>query len=345
MNDKVKKDNDLLTTSNIEELTCFTDLHIHLDGSLSVNSVKKLAELQGIELEISDEEISHQLMVSEGCKDLNEYLTKFTFPNLFLQTAEGLTEATYTLCEELREQGLMYAEIRFAPQKHCEKGLTQKEVVKAAVAGVKRSTLPAKLILCCMRGNDIEAENIETVNTAAECLGDVVVAVDLAGAEALFPTSDFEQLFRLAKERGVPYTIHAGEADGPESVVNALNYGAKRIGHGVRSVENADLMRRIASEGITLECCPTSNLNTCVFSDYSDFPYNTFFDNNIRFTLNTDNISVSNTNIKKEFIHIHETFGIRRNEMVRMLTNAVDASFATDKEKELLYSKIKEQLL
>ena len=161
----------------------YIDLHLHLDGSLSLASVKQLAAMQNIPLPQTDAEILHLLQVSPDCRDLNEYLEKFAFPCSLLQTEEGLSTAVYNLCEELHAQGLLYAEIRFAPQLHTEKGLTQAEITAAAIAGMQKSSFHANLILCCMRGNDNHAENLETIRTAKAYLGKGVCAADLAGAE------------------------------------------------------------------------------------------------------------------------------------------------------------------
>ena len=329
-----------VSNEELEQLDCYVDLHLHLDGSLSVNMVKQLASEQGIDLPYSDAEIAQMLQVDDGCNDLNEYLTKFDFPNRFLQSEAGLSRAVELLGYELSEQGVMYAEVRFAPQKHCEQGLTQRQVVSAAISGAQKSPIPLTLILCCMRGDDNHTENVETVNVAAEFLGKGVGAVDLAGAEALFSTANFRDIFALATEKGVPFTIHAGEACGPESVYKALEYGAKRIGHGVRSTEDVRLMERLAKEGIVLECCPTSNLNTAIYDSLADYPYRKFFDAGVKFTINTDNMSVSNTTIKREFIKLNNVFGITPNELKELMTNAVNAAFATNELKETLKDRI-----
>lgn len=238
------------------------DLHLHLDGSLSVKTVRELARIQGVEVSHDDSVLLKRLQVSESCRDLNEYLEKFSFPCSLLQTRNAIEKAVYNLQEELKAQGLLYAEIRFAPQLHTFQGLTQAAVVEAAVNGLEASNFKANLILCCMRGDDNYLQNMETVRVAAQYLGKGVCAVDLAGAEALYKTSDFEELFRFAREMGIPFTIHAGEADGPDSVRTAVRFGARRLGHGVRSVEDSALLRCLKETGITLELCPTSNLNT-----------------------------------------------------------------------------------
>lgn len=303
------------------------DLHLHLDGSLSLNTVKRLAKMQNINLDMTDGELIKKLTVDADCRDLNEYLTKFDFPLSLLQTADAISQSVYLLQEELKAQGLIYAEIRFAPQLHCRQGLSQDDVVRAAAEGLARSDFSATLILCCMRGADNHAENIETVNTAERYLGKGVCALDLAGAEGLYPTTDFEDIFALAREKGIPFTIHAGEADGADSVRAAVRFGAHRIGHGVRACEDAELMRELAEKGITLELCPTSNLNTCVCRNIREYPIKRLMDASVRVTVNTDNMTVSGTTVEREMRLLSETFGFDDETVRRLLQNARDAVF------------------
>lgn len=304
------------------------DLHLHLDGSLSLKSVKELAKLQNIDIPSNDEQLMNRLMVSDDCRDLNEYLEKFDFPLALLQTKEGITLAVYNLLEELKEQNLSYAEIRWAPQLHCQKSLSQEDAVVAAIEGLNKSDFKAKLILCCMRGNDNHEQNLETVRLAAKYKDKGVCAVDLAGAEALFKTKTFEEEFRLAKEKGLNITIHAGEADGPESVWKALEFGAKRIGHGVRSIEDEALVGELVRKQIPLEMCPTSNLNTAMFETLKDYPLVKLMEAGVKVTINTDNMSVSNTTIKNEFEKIIETFNLSKEQVEKIIANSKEASFA-----------------
>ncbi len=315
------------------------DLHLHLDGSLSVESVKELAKLQSIEIP-DGEELIKRLRVNEGCKDLNEYLEKFAFPLSLLQTEEGVAKSVENLCNELKEQGLIYAEIRFAPQLHTEKGLSQAKVVAAACEGLKRSDFKAQLILCCMRGADNREANLETVKLGKEFLGKGVCAVDLAGAEALFPTENFKELFDLAKELSVPYTIHAGEAAGPESVKTALSYGTKRVGHGVRSYEDEALPKRLADEGIFLELCPTSNLQTCIFPSINEYPLRQYMALGIPVTVNTDNMTVSGVTLESEMQLLINTFDLKKDEVEALQKNSARAAFLSETEKEELLKEI-----
>ena len=306
------------------------DLHLHLDGSLSVRTVRELARMQQKALPEREEDLLRILQVSGDCKDLNEYLEKFDFPCALLQTEQAITLAVSNLMEELAEQGLRYAEIRFAPQLHTHQGLTQQQVVRAATAGLEGARIPGSLILCCMRMADNLEENLATVEAAAEFLGHGVCAVDLAGAEALFPTENFEPVFRLARQKQIPMTIHAGEAAGPDSIRKALEFGARRIGHGVRCLEDPELVRHLAQTGVTLELCPTSNLNTCIFPDIRSYPLRQLMAAGVKVCINTDNMTVSGVTIRSEMALVAETFSLTEEELAVLLRNGVDACFASD---------------
>lgn len=328
----------------IDSLNCLTDLHLHLDGSVSVASARRLAEIENVSLPDDDDELKDLLMVSEDCADLNEYLERFSLPVSLMQSEESLKTAAEDLCNTLSDKGLMYAEIRFAPQKHCEKGLTQKEVVKAVLEGIKASGFDAGLILCCMRdGADNRAENLETVRLSSEFKNNGVCACDLAGAEALFPNENYIYVFEEAKRLGVRLTVHSGEALGADSVRIALENGADRIGHGVRSEEEEAVVGLLREMDIPLEICPTSNINTCVVKSISELPVKKFMEQGIRVTVNTDNMSVSSTDIKNELKKTVKAFGFGVPELKTLLVNSVTASFADDTLKEKCLKKIEDE--
>ena len=278
------------------------DLHLHLDGSLRSETVRELLLEEGIELSL--EEVSSMLTVSKDCKDLNDYLRTFEYPVKVLQKAQNIERVVMELGMDLHAEGLTYAEVRFAPLLSTEAGLTIDEVVEAAIRGAVAAMDECRgfrmgLILCCMRGDNHEA-NMETVRVAGKYLGNVVCALDLAGAEALYDTGLFEEEFKLARELGVPFTIHAGEAAGPESIWKALEMGAKRIGHGIRCIEDDVLVDYLARHEIPLEICPTSNMQTRVFGDMDEYPLKELFMMGVHTTLNTDNRTVSDTDLKAE---------------------------------------------
>lgn len=189
-------------------------LHLHLDGSLRPETVYKWLKEQGKDVTL--EQVQKDLMVDKDCRDLNEYLQKFDLPLEVLQTEEHIEQATYELFEDLANQNVIYAEVRFAPSLHTEQGLQYNQIVEAAIRGMNKAKekfgIDGNLILCCMRGEDNTISNLQTVATAKKYLNKGVCALDLAGAEALYPTAEYRDLFEVAKKFGIPFTIHAGEA-------------------------------------------------------------------------------------------------------------------------------------
>ena len=321
------------------------DLHLHFDGSLPVKTVWEQAKKQGITLAASSmDELRDMMVCPVDCKSLNEYLEKFDIPLRVLQTKDGIRECMEDLIAELILEGIIYAEIRFAPQLHLQNGLTQEDVVQAAIAGVETATsgqeMKVQLILCCMRGSDNDDANRETVLMTSKYLGKGVCACDLAGAEALFKTESFADLFAYAAELGVPYTIHAGEADGPKSIKDAISFGAKRLGHGVRAVEDASLVTELMENEITLECCPISNVQTKAVASIEVHPIKEFLYRGLKVTVNTDNRMVSQTTIAKEIEFLRDNLGLTVEEERQLYLNAAESAFLTKKEREGLKNVI-----
>ena len=324
------------------------DLHLHLDGSMSPEDIWVLAEKSGIALPCScAADLQPMLQAAPDCKSLGEYLEKFQLPLQVLQTEQTIALAVYRLVKRLAADGLIYAEIRFAPQLHLVRGLTQTQVVAAAVEGLNRGVsefgIAAQLILCCMRMADNRVENEETVRVAKAFSGNGVCAVDLAGNEAAFPTAGFGDIFALAKELGVPFMIHAGEAAGAESVWQALELGAQRIGHGVRSVEDNHLVAALTEKKIPLELCFTSNLQTKAVASVGDYPIRFLWEQGVCVTVNTDNMTVSGTNLHQEYKALEQHFGFTADELLQLACNGADAAFLSDDRKEEIKAEIREK--
>ena len=228
------------------------------------------------------------------------------------------------------------------PQKHCDKGLTQKQVIDAALAGLKKCDLHTNLILCLMRDKGNEKENMETIELAKKYLvkDGGVVAVDLAGAEALFHTDQFAEPFKKAKEYCIPFTIHAGEADGASSVKDALDYGAARIGHGVRTKDDPALLEYVVKNKIPLEMCPNSNRQTKAVDDMSKYPIREYLAKGVKVTVCTDDPAICRTTIAKEFKYLEKKFGITAADEKVMLLNSAEAAFTDDATKAALKKAI-----
>ena len=319
------------------------DLHLHLDGSVPHQTVRKLLAKGGKSLPEAD--LRKSLSVSPDCRSLDEYLDKFDFPLSLMQTADNLRLIVRELLEELRGQGLVYVEIRFAPQQHTET-LTQAEAVQAVLDGrddfyawqkeQEGDDLHANFLLCLMRLVGQNEANWETVKVAKDFLDQGVAGLDLAGPEnEEVANRKYAPFFQQSKEWGIPYTIHAGEAMGPESMREALDLGTKRIGHGIRCQEDPSLVRELAADGITLECCASSNLNTKVFDQIAEYPLRSMLEKELRVTLNTDNMTVSATNLPHEY-QLMEEQGLTKSEEKQLYLNSVRAAFASQEEKERL---------
>ena len=309
------------------------DLHRHLDGAVTADIAKGLADLQKIALPTDrDAELERLLTVPGDCRSLNDFLACFALPVSLMQTREGLSEAAYRVAEDMRAEGICYGELRCAPQLHTARGMTQRDAVLAVLDGLRRSPLKTNLILCFMRGEGNDAANLETLAVAKELLVEDggVVALDLAGAEALFPTDRYRELFARAKAAGIPFTIHAGEADGAESVRLAVEYGARRIGHGVRAREDEAVTRLLLEKGIFLEMCPTSNRQTQAVADMAAYPFMDYLNRGLGVTLNTDDPAIEGTTLEKEYRYMEEHFGLTEAQEKQLLENAIDAAFTSD---------------
>ena len=320
------------------------DLHLHLDGSLSAEAILDVARREGIELPANNvKDLNKFLMVPENCQSLNEYLERFSLPNLVLQTKKGLEICTLDLLERLAKDGLKYVEIRMAPQLSTDKGLSQEQVVKTLIKTCKKARkfhIFSNLILCMMRGNNTKENNLETIEVAKKFLGKGVVAMDLAGAEGLFPNEMFEEEFKLIKENNIRLTIHAGEASGANSVKSALDFGAVRIGHGIHSIEDENVLEELKNKNICLEVCPKSNLDTKTISKYDDLPLRQFIKKGIKVSINTDDMTVSNTTLKQEYETLVK-MGFNEKDLHDFAENSINASFADEKTKEYLRNLIK----
>ena len=283
------------------------ELHCHLDGSLSVDDVLTLSDMTGVSLPTRDRETLFSLLTYSGVGTLNDYLRKFELPTRLLAKPECMRYAVVSLSERLAACGCEYAEIRFAPALHLAGGSTMREIVRGAEEGLKEAAIPMDLILCAMRGR-AEKENIEVIEIAAEESARGVVGVDLAGAEALYPTEGYREVFSIASRLGLNITIHAGEAAGADSIRAALDFGARRIGHGVRAQDDEALLGRIKSDGIVLEMCPTSNVQTGAVTSIASHPIARFLARGIRAVVCSDNMTVSNTDVRRECALVRHAF-------------------------------------
>jgi adenosine deaminase len=325
------------------------DLHVHLDGCIKPSTLISLADQQGKPLPTNDvNRLLPYVQVGEDCINLTEYLTKFDFVLPFLQTKEALEQVAFEVVEQAAEHRIKYIEVRFAPQLHREFGLSLADAIHHVITGLKRGEerfgVKARAIAICMRNHSVAA-NLEVIEAASRFVGHGLVAVDLAGDETTYPATQFREVFALAIKLGIPVTIHAGEAAGPDNIEEAvLHLGARRIGHGVRLREDTSVMNMIREQRIPLELCPTSNIQTKAVNGWDAYPIRDYYDQGILFTVNTDNPGVSGTNITKEYQVLTEKFGFTMREITVLILNGVEASFLEPEEKAVLKKDFEEVL-
>lgn len=322
------------------------DLHLHLDGSLSLDDFRFLAEKNHIDL---GDNFPKNVYVPSDCTSLEEYLERFDLPLSLLQDELSIAYATKSLVNRLYDMGYIYVEIRFAPQLHTHKGLSQEDALISAISGLNsalkdKENFDANLIVCCMRQADNDV-NMETVKLAIKYKEKKVVAIDLAGPEAFRVGSYYKPLFDEAEKGGANIIIHAGEACGSEEVLMAINdLHAKRIGHGVHFELSMPNVIKATEKRIYFEFCPTSNLQTTSLKEYKDVPLAEFDKYGIPVTINSDNMTVSDTDVLKEYRHLFKVFKFKKYEVRHLLVNSLNAAFIDGVTRSKLLTELDKRL-
>jgi adenosine deaminase len=309
------------------------ELHLHLDCSLSYKAVTRLAP------SVNHEEYLRDYVAPARCTNLADFLARAPKGFRLMQTEGALRLVTEDVFEQLADDGVVYAEIRFAPLLHLERGLTADRVVhvvERAAEDLTRATgVEAGLILCTLR-HFSEEQSMETVRLVEHFRGSRVVALDVAGDEAGFPLYAHVEAYRFAREHGLSRTAHAGEACGPESVWETLRLlDPKRIGHGVRSIEDARLVEHLKREGIHLEVCPSSNVQIVPeIARWEDHPIDKLYRAGVSLNVNTDTRMLNPVTLSGEYEELRRVFGWGADDFLKTNLMGVEAAFASEEVKE-----------
>ncbi len=284
------------------------ELHEHLDGSLRPAFLFETAKSENLPLPFYNEATLQDWILEKRGGSLNEYLSIFNLTVSLLQKPEYLKRAAEETILDWHSQGILYGEVRFAPELHLEGGMSGSDAVGAVLEGLAQGEKVTGthwgLILCMMRhrdNGDLALELFQRFHLKG------VVAIDLAGPEGNFPPSRFSRVFSEARQLKIPITIHAGEDGGPSSIGDALLMGAGRLGHGTRLIEEWSngspgiLTKEILKRRVCLEMCPSSNFQTGAWKTLETYPFRNYLKQGIRVTLNTDNRLVSLTNLSMEY--------------------------------------------
>lgn len=312
------------------------ELHCHLDGSLPLDFVRE---------QLGDSNIMQvNLQAPKDCNSLAQYLERFDLPIRCLQTVEGIEKAGYSFIESVAKENIRYIEVRFAPLFSVNEQLSCRKVIESLLLGLERAKrdfgVYSNVIVCAMRHLPLE-QNIEMLRIARELLGLGVCALDLAGDEAAYANSEFRDLFMQARKWEMPFTIHAGECGNVSNVREAMDMGAKRVGHGIALMKDQDLLKEFRHKHIGIEMCPTSNLQTKAIENWESYPIFDFLKNDLKISVNTDNRTVSGTTMTNELELICHEKEEGESLIYQLLNNAIETSFASDDIKNQLNEEVK----
>ena len=303
------------------------ELHCHLDGSLRPATIAELAHHQGIALTAPVEQL---VTGPASCGSLTRFLSYMDLPLQVLQTPPALRRAAAELVEDFSDDGVVYGEVRFAPQLHGQQGMTPDEAVTAVAEGLvdgrAATGVATGLLLCCLRHQSPQ-DSLSVAETALRHTEEVV-GLDLAGDEQRYPATPHREAFALAHTARLACTAHAGEAAGPASMWEALDtLGADRIGHGVRCVSDRALLDRLRTDQIALEMCPTSNVQTGAVPSLAAHPATGLLDDGLPVTISTDTRTTCATTLSQEFGLLRESAGWTSEHEAQTQVHAADAAF------------------
>jgi len=307
-------------------------LHDHLDGGLRASTALELAINASYSPLLEIDDIS-KFFDRSNCDSLEDYLEAFVHTTALMNTYDNLERIAFEAAEDMHNNGINIYESRYAPLYSVNSNLNIKNVLEAIISGFKQAEnmygIRSGLILCGMRH---DRENVEQVGEIAIDFKDMIIGFDIAGAELNFRPSLYKETFEKIKDEGINITIHAGEGDNVDSISDALQNGAKRIGHGVRIIEDIDTVKNklgktatyIVDRQIPLEVCITSNIHTNMYESYDKHPVIELLKHGFNISINTDNRLMSNTDINNE-LNICKNLGINNPE--ELLVNSASYSF------------------
>jgi adenosine deaminase len=325
------------------------DLHRHLEGSLRLSTLVEIAREHGVDLpSYNIEDLRPYVQVTDDPADFHRFLEKFRLLRRFYKTPEAVARVAYEAVADAAEDNIRYLELRFNPAALARtQGFSYEEVSDWVIEAVDRAQqdypIKVRLIATIVRHEGVpNARRIARVAIERRERG--MTGLDLAGDEVNFDASPFAPVFREAREAGMGITIHAGEAGGADNVRQAVEeMSATRIGHGVRAIENSNVIKLLRDENVTLEVCPTSNLQTGVMRNFSHHPLRDLYMLGVAVTINTDDPSVSDTTLTDEYLVALMAMGIQMNHLRRMNILALRAAFLPDYERYTLEAQLAEE--
>ncbi|WP_125709304.1 adenosine deaminase [Lacticaseibacillus porcinae] len=304
------------------------ELHCHLDGSLSLGAIHQLGKMAHIDLPADDAALAQLVQAPHDAETLMDYLRPFDVIRPLLQTPEALKLAAYDVARQAAEENVRYIEIRFAPEFSMDAGLSVAQTIDAVVSGLHQAMgefdLVAACLVCGMRQSD-PALNQQIFQSSAKVPG--LAGFDFAGNEADYPTSVLTNTVKYAQHLGVPLTLHAGECHCVQNIRQAIELGVKRIGHATALHDHPEAIAEFVDAQALAELCLTSNLQTKAAASFDDYPYPELKAAHVRMCINTDNRTVSNTDLTREYQLFAEHFGTSIEDFLQFNRDACAGSF------------------
>ncbi len=322
------------------------ELHVHLDGCVRPDTMLELGSAAGVKLPADTADDLAAAMFVRRAPSLETYLERFDITLRVMQTRGALERIAHEFVVDSAADNIRYVEVRFCPALHTD-SLTPSEAVEAVLrglhAGERETGAAARLIICGLRTLP-PAQSLDMARIAVAYRRDGVVAFDLAGGEATHPALDHARAFEHALGGGLSCTCHAGEGAGPESIRQAIDVGASRIGHGTRLHEDPELEAELIDSGITLEVCLTSNVHTNTVTSLAAHPVRRYVDRGAVVTLNTDSRLMDATTLTDELHAAHVELGFTRDELGRVMLHAARSAFLPAAEKGTLLERMSKEL-
>lgn len=323
------------------------ELHVHLEGSVYPETLLDLARKHGVTLPFSDDQSAREWF---QFRDFSHFVEIYLTICSVLLDEEDYFHISYEQGKRAHAENIRYMEITFAPASFFHPRSTAvPDVVMAGLReGRKRVQeefgVTMQYILDPVRSRAPE-DVMEMARWTANNLGDGLIGFGLGGMEVGYPPEPFADAFKYARDAGARLTLHAGETDGPQSVRSALACGAERIGHGVTSIHDQDLVQHLADNGIVLEVSPTSNVCLGVTASYADHPFRALHEAGVPVTVNSDDPPMFNTTLTGEYIVLAEHFDFSLEDLETFSLRAVEASFLPEDEREALARSFREELV
>lgn len=312
------------------------ELHLHLDGSLRPATALRLARQRRLDEGMTLAAMRARLRAPTPCRDQAELLAAFDLPIALLQDAESLERATHELVEDVADDGTTYVEIRWAPSLHTLRGLSLREGIGAVAAGARSGSaatgVVVRLVAVALRTLEPEGE-ANMARVAASFRAEGLAGFDLAGREADAPDPmRFGRAFEIARDAGLGLTCHAGEWGGAAQVWRALALGVTRIAHGAPAADDPALVAELAARRVTLDLCPTSNVQAAVVPSLAAHPLARLARAGVPVTLSTDDRTVSDLTLPREYANALGPIGLSFAELVAIDRHAFGVAFLSDDE-------------